>query len=479
MKNKLILGLIIIIAFTLRCYRLDYKPLHFDEKASLGCAYGIPISGFSIGCSSWNDLGIDKSCLTPKDFLKNNTYYGVYKATLEDNGSIFYFSFLHIWVNVFGGSIFSVRFLSLLFSCLTVLLIYFFVLKISQSSLLGLLSSFILAIHPISIESGQFGRSHAMAGFFALAATYLFYKLIVDKDTSLKNIVIYGLLCGISMLCHYFTMYIFLGHVLYMILKVRNRKLFTVFILGGLIGGAILFTWLFLGGFEALKMLNAVSEGYSAIAFDWKEGDNPYFMPSTIINMFAGVIQTLLPLFGNYMQNLGFRLSQLLFLLIILLFLISYNLFKYKKDIKFNQPLMFLFVMIISYQIWAIVISMLTGYIIYFEPHYSQYLAPYGAVIIAYAIYGGFFQSKKIINYLLIIILIITFLPSVYSIFNNSIYSGEKYENVAKEINDLNTKETTITFSNFDDAFFTSILLENQNINIAIDSKANQTIINK
>ena len=67
----------------------------------------------------------------------------------------------------------------------------------------------------------------------------------------------------------------------------------------------------------------------------------------------------------------------------------------------------------------------------------------------------------------------------VYSIYNNNIEGEERYENVAKDINNLNDKEASITFRNFDDAFFTSILLKNQHIKIAIDNNSSQTIIKK
>src|ERR1035437_6218016 len=133
--RNLFLLLILIFSLFLRTYKLDEYSIWHDEKASVSCAVGIPYAGINLKYSSYHDLGFrNMEVYTSDKFWKLNTLSNVVKSTIQDNGSIAYFLTLHFWVSLFGVSDFSIRSLSVLFGLLTVYVMYWFTLIVSQST---------------------------------------------------------------------------------------------------------------------------------------------------------------------------------------------------------------------------------------------------------------------------------------------------------------------------------------------------------
>ncbi len=453
--------IILVLACMLRMYRLDNKPLQFDEKASLACALGIPFAGISqVGSSTWEDLNINTDHFIPEEFNKFNTVYFMYRSALQDNGSIFYFFTLHNWIKLFGISSFSIRFLSLIFSFLTVLLLYIIAKKISCSENTALVSTLILAIHPLSIASGQFCRSHAMAGFFTLLASVVFLNIIQPQKQSVKNLVLYGILCASAMLCHYFAMYVFFGHFLVMLFLIRSREKWMGFSAGAGIGLALFLVWLSLGGLDGLQMVTKVHDQFLTIAKRWSVGDNPYYTPATFRNLMGGVVQILLPLFGNYLQNFGLRLSQILILLIIPFGLIGYTIYQVRKANVQYHTLILLSIIVIAHSLWGVAISFNRGYIIFLQPIYAQYVVPYCAILMAIAFMYTFTNKKNSLAFpILWSLQAIIFIFSIYTTYLNR-DAAKSDEQIACEIHKYFTKGSVIVYSSWDQAFFTSIYLK-------------------
>jgi len=206
--------LILIFGFIIRVIDIDKRGIWFDEKASVSCAVGIPFSGIHhLGATTWQDLGCKGNQIFISNiFWKYNTLQNVIGSAIQDNSSIAYFTALHYWINLFGTSDNAVRLLSVIFSCLIIVVIYFFSYEIFSSSRLALLSSYIAAIHPLLISEGRFTSSHIMAALFTLLSTYLFFKIFKQKKRNLLLIIAYSLITIISILSHYFAVYVFLGH---------------------------------------------------------------------------------------------------------------------------------------------------------------------------------------------------------------------------------------------------------------------------
>jgi len=144
MKNKILLFLIIILAFFLRFYKvLEVPPsLNWDEVSIGYNAYSI----LKTGRDEWGQF-------LPLHFKS----YGEYKLP----GQV-YFSIPAIFV--FGLNDFSVRITPVIYGTLTILFLYFLTLEITKSKTIALISAFFLAVSPwhIQLTRASFEASFAL-----------------------------------------------------------------------------------------------------------------------------------------------------------------------------------------------------------------------------------------------------------------------------------------------------------------------------
>lgn len=144
MKNKILLFLIIILAFFLRFYKvLEVPPsLNWDEVSIGYNAYSI----LKTGRDEWGQF-------LPLHFKS----YGEYKLP----GQI-YFSIPAIFI--FGLNDFSVRITPVIYGTLTILFLYFLTLEITKLKTIALISAFFLAVSPwhIQLTRASFEASFAL-----------------------------------------------------------------------------------------------------------------------------------------------------------------------------------------------------------------------------------------------------------------------------------------------------------------------------
>lgn len=124
----LLLGIIFLLAFILRFYKLGQIPygLYQDETAIGYNAYSIRETGKDEHGESW-----------PLYFKS----FGDYKLPV-------YIYLTIVPIHLFGVTEFAVRFPSALFGFLTVIVFYFFVLAITGNRMLALISTVLLSINP-------------------------------------------------------------------------------------------------------------------------------------------------------------------------------------------------------------------------------------------------------------------------------------------------------------------------------------------
>lgn len=156
MKIKIVLILIIILAAVLRLWNLNNFPagLNADEAA-------IGYNAFSLFQTGKDEYGTPWP-LTFKSF-------GDFKPGL-------YFYTVIPFVAMFDLNEWAVRLPSAIFGILTVFLIYFLGKEIFKNRLVGLLSSFLLAISPWHLHYSRGGWETNMATFFITLGVYLFIK---------------------------------------------------------------------------------------------------------------------------------------------------------------------------------------------------------------------------------------------------------------------------------------------------------------
>jgi len=362
-KPYLFLFLILILGFFLRIYKLDNRGIWHEEKATVSCAVGIPYFAIisKIGNNNWNTYIDNNSSFSSKNFWQFNTLSDVIKATKQGSGCIAYFITLHYWLNLFGVSEFSIRFLSLLFSLLTLALCYFVADLIFNSKRIALFSCLLFAIFPIIISTSRFGKEYAMAAFFTLLSSYFFFKIIINKRKTI-NYAGYIFAVSISLLTHILTAYIFIGQGLIMLFLVRDRSIWIKYVVSCLFACGIYVTWLFFSNFSEYKVISIVTQWFAENASKWKLGDDPYYMPATFRTLIAGCIQLILPLFGNSSQSLVSHLREIAVLIIIPSIFIFINFYKTTDNYK-NKMVIASIILVFSSPLFALLIAIEQKYI--------------------------------------------------------------------------------------------------------------------
>lgn len=190
-KNKNLFFLIILLlAFGLRAYHLGKCELWYDEILAVRTA---------------------QSYLN----LANNSYL--------------YYTFLKSWMNLFPFSEFSIRFPSLIFSILSIILFY----KLGKTLFnenIALFSISLLALNPLHIWYAQETRPYSALVFCSVLSFYFLFRGLKERKTLFW--ILFITFSTIGMYLHYFYI-VFLATCLFIILlfSIRQRNYFYSFVI--------------------------------------------------------------------------------------------------------------------------------------------------------------------------------------------------------------------------------------------------------
>lgn len=179
-NRKFIILLILSTAFFLRLYHLGYHDFWYDEIFTVRYA--------QYPWHNWN-------------------------APL-------YWILLHPWIKIFGVSEFSLRFPSLLFSFLSVILV-FILGKALFNKKVGMMASAFMGLSPFHLWYAQEARDYSMVLFLGLFSTWIFYKALREgKD---KFWLFFILISLIGLYTNYFYIFLLLAQGLYIIVLRKFR----------------------------------------------------------------------------------------------------------------------------------------------------------------------------------------------------------------------------------------------------------------
>ncbi|MBN1219131.1 MAG: glycosyltransferase family 39 protein [Anaerolineae bacterium] len=181
--------LVLGLAYILRLYHLDFQSIWWDEGHSI--------------------------------YVATHPVAQIPPLPAMDVHPPAYFTLLHLWLSLAGNSEFALRYLSVLFSLLTVALLWRFAASIHLSHTFPsapLLATLLAALSPMYVAYAQEVRSYAMMTFLAAASTFILWWLLFpgpNRDTRQKRGILLGLYIIVTALClytHYFTLFLLIFH---------------------------------------------------------------------------------------------------------------------------------------------------------------------------------------------------------------------------------------------------------------------------
>ena len=170
------------LAFSLRLYRLDFQSIWWDEGHSI--------------------------------FVANHPLTQIPTLPAMDVHPPAYFALLHLWIALIGQSEFGLRYLSVIFSLLTIALLWQFARDLASApSLVPFFVALLAALSPLYITYAQEVRSYAMITFLALGSTFALWKIVhpgTHNGPHYHWLGAYIFLTAACLYTHYFTIFLLL-----------------------------------------------------------------------------------------------------------------------------------------------------------------------------------------------------------------------------------------------------------------------------
>ncbi|MEW5957649.1 MAG: glycosyltransferase family 39 protein, partial [Chloroflexota bacterium] len=177
--------LVLWLAFGLRLVRLDFQSLWWDEGHSI--------------------------------FVAAHPISQIPTLPAMDVHPPLYFVLLHGWLIIAGRSEFALRYLSVVFSLLTVALLWRFAASLAhrtgQTFAPALVTSLLAALSPFYVAYAQEVRSYALITCLALASTYALWQILFRPPAAGARrpaVVIYVISTAACLYTHYFTIFLLL-----------------------------------------------------------------------------------------------------------------------------------------------------------------------------------------------------------------------------------------------------------------------------
>ncbi|MBS1493914.1 MAG: glycosyltransferase family 39 protein [Bacteroidetes bacterium] len=345
------LGLIFVLALSLRLYKIEQKNMWFDEVYS------------------WN-LSLD----TPKDIIAT--------ASGDIHPPLFYIT-LKGWTNIFSDSVFSMRMLSTLLSMLSMFFLFKICKEIKITEKRILLILILYAVSPLNIYYSQEVRMQSLNLFLTISSTFFFIRFLNSR----KNVYgfFWSICAALSLYTHYFALLILFSQFVILVIKYLQKEIDLKFS-----GVAFLF------GFIPLTLFSPWVPTFlkqSTQGQPWRVGQSLMQVLENYVIFFKEIF------FSNYWnyENSGVIIGATVVSIILILFILISSVIYFKKSDKKKLPIILLFFIP---SIIAIFVSFRQSII------FSRYLSIILPYLLILCVFFIFRIHKKYISYPLIIILI-------------------------------------------------------------------------
>lgn len=388
--------------------------------------------------------------ISTKQLEALNTLPQVIKSTnyYDSGNAIVYTTSLHYWLNLFGRSEVTARLLSILCSMLSVVVLYRLVVLLFKSSTAALFSAMLFAIHPLSIEYAQQARSYSMAVLFSLTSTYYFFSGLKFKKNS--QFFWYALFSLLALLTHYLTIGILLAQGLIFLIVRPTKKISIAVLFSAGASLLLFFIWLKTGGADGLKMMAQRNATFTQLAHSPAAQQNTFFLPASFANISAGAVQVLLQICGNLLQDLNFKLREILILLAVplsILLIAVRQLYKAQSNTIGLLAKVLLFVLV--HLLFSTALAIQAKHCISFQPLYANFVVPYMCIALGFSIttilkHSALFSFQVALVTALPLLFVLSLLP-VYTGQNGRLPKHRKYAVMAKQLE----RQDTVVVNSF------------------------------
>jgi mannosyltransferase len=141
----------------------------------------------------------------------------------NENNPPLHFLFLHYWIKIFGMSAFAVRLPSVVFSCLTAVVLYLIGSKFFNRAI-GLTAGLILSLSSMHVFFSHEARVYPLFCLLTAGSLYFFLSIIQQPDKK-SNYVYIFFLNLLLIYSHYFGFYVLFIEA-FSILFLHNKKIF-------------------------------------------------------------------------------------------------------------------------------------------------------------------------------------------------------------------------------------------------------------
>ncbi|MFK7899732.1 MAG: glycosyltransferase family 39 protein, partial [Cyclobacteriaceae bacterium] len=209
------------------------------------------------------------------------------------NNPLFFEFILHFWTKIVGISAFSVRFLPVLFSALTGVVLFEFARK-NHSFLVGVGAALLFTFSDAIILYSHTARTYSMLLLFTSLAMYFLVEVL--RTHSKKRLIFFTIFNALVIYTHYISPFILFAEFIIVVLSVKEKKKYYQLILSALSSCFLASPIIY---FFILRVTGAVSQGtwvqkpsgLESIHFMlWKFFNTPLASILTLVIIIAAIV---------------------------------------------------------------------------------------------------------------------------------------------------------------------------------------------
>lgn len=155
-------------------------------------------------------------------YLVRGDFGQIWAETAQDVHPPFFYFLLKIWSMIFGTSDFAMRFMSVFFGAIGIILAFHLLKRWFGAKVAGIATA-LLSLSPFLIRYGQEMRMYTLIFAIVIGATYALDLALETKKK--RYYIIYAILVSLGMWTHYFTALAWLAHVFYLV-KFKKVNIF-------------------------------------------------------------------------------------------------------------------------------------------------------------------------------------------------------------------------------------------------------------